>query len=47
VFLFVARGCERFQNSRVHSSMNEESVIEKLHKIAKEKEAQKSEHRKT
>jgi hypothetical protein len=43
--VFVARSCAHFQSFGVHSSMNAESVIEKLHRIVKEKEAQRSEHR--
>jgi hypothetical protein len=43
--VFVARSCACFQSSRVHSSMSANSAIEKLQRIAKEKEAQKSEHK--
>jgi hypothetical protein len=43
--VFVARSCVFFQSSRVHSSISAESVIEKLQKITKEKEAQKNEHK--
>ncbi len=38
-FTFVVGSCAHFSSSRIHSSMNVESAIEKLQKIAKEKEA--------
>jgi hypothetical protein len=45
VILFIVGSCERFQSFGVHISMSAESVIEKLHRIAKEKEVQRSEHK--
>ncbi len=43
LFLFIVGSCECFQNSRNCRSMTVDSAIEKLQKITKEKEAQKSE----
>lgn len=34
-----------FQSSRVHGNMSAKNAIEKLQRIAKEKEVQKSEHK--
>jgi hypothetical protein len=44
-FAFVVGSCVHFLSSRVHNNMSAKSAIEKLQKIVKEKEAQKSEHR--
>jgi hypothetical protein len=44
-FSFLAKSYECFLSSGNHKSMSVESAIEKLHKIAKEKEAQRSEHK--
>ncbi len=44
VVFFITKSCGRFQSSRDHKSMSAESAIEKLHKIAKEKKTQRSEH---
>jgi hypothetical protein len=45
LFSFVARSCVCFWSSRIHRSISVESAIEKLHRVAKEKEAQKNEHK--
>ncbi len=45
LFSSIAGSCEHFQSSRIHSSMNVENAIEKLQRITKEKETQKSEHK--
>ncbi len=34
-----------FQSSRIHRSMNVKNTIEKLQRVAREKEMQKNEHR--
>jgi hypothetical protein len=39
LFSFVIGSCEHFRSFGVHNNMSVESVIEKLQKIAKEKEA--------
>ncbi len=39
LFSFIARSCEHFQNYGVHKNMSAKSVIERLQKITKEKEA--------
>jgi hypothetical protein len=38
-FVFVIGNCVHFQSFKVHSSMNVENAIEKLQRIAREKEA--------
>jgi hypothetical protein len=43
--LFVVGGCEHFQSFGIHNNMNVKNVIEKLQRIAKEKESQISEHK--
>jgi hypothetical protein len=45
LFLFTIESCVCFQSSRVQKSMSAESTIEKLQIVAKEKETQKSEHK--
>jgi hypothetical protein len=45
LFLFATRSCVYFLSFGIHRSMNVESAIEKLHRITKEKETCKSEHR--
>jgi hypothetical protein len=45
LFSFATRSYVCFLSSRMHKSMNAKSEIEKLQKVAKEKEMQKSEHR--
>jgi hypothetical protein len=45
--MFIIGSCAHFGSFGIHNSMNEESAIEKLQQIAKEKEAQKSEHKQT
>ncbi len=44
-FSFVVGSCERFRSSGVQSIMSVESVIEELQRITKEKEVQRSEHK--
>jgi hypothetical protein len=44
-FVFVARSCAHFPSFGVHNNMSAKSAIEKLQRIAREKEAQRSEHR--
>ncbi len=44
-FAFVAGSCTCFQSFGVHNIMNAKSAIEKLQRIRREKEAQRSEHR--
>jgi hypothetical protein len=44
-FLFLAESYECFLSYGNHISMSVESAIEKLQRIAKQKEAQRSEHR--
>ncbi len=44
-FAFVVKSYVCFQSFGVHNSMSAKSVIEKLRQIAREKEAQMSEHR--
>jgi len=39
LFVFVATSCAHFRNSGVCNSMTTKSAIEKLQKIAREKEA--------
>jgi hypothetical protein len=41
----VVGSSTHFQGFRVHNNMNANSAIEKLQRIAKEKEAQRNEHR--
>jgi hypothetical protein len=45
LFSFVVGSCERFQNLGDHKNMNADRAIEKLKRITKEKEVQKSEQR--
>ncbi len=44
-FAFVVKSYVCFQSFGVHNNMSAKSVIEKLQQIAREKEAQSSEHR--
>jgi hypothetical protein len=44
-FVFIVRSCVHFQSFGVHSNMSAENAIEKLQIIAREKEAQRSEHK--
>jgi hypothetical protein len=44
-FVFIARSCVHFPSFGVHNNMNAKSAIEKLQRIAREKEAQRSEHK--
>jgi hypothetical protein len=44
-FVFIVGSCAHFQSFGVHTNMNAENAIEKLQIIAREKEAQRSEHR--
>ncbi len=39
LFLFVVKSYVCFQTSNVHKSINEESMIEKLQKVTREKES--------
>ncbi len=39
LFLFIIGSCEHFQSFKVHNNMNAKNVIEKLQRVAKEKEA--------
>ncbi len=43
--VFIAGSCAHFWSSKVHINMSAKNVIEKLQRIAREKEAKKSEHR--
>ncbi len=43
--MFVARSCAHFQNFGVCDKMSAKSAIEKLQKIARRKEAKRSEHK--
>ncbi len=45
LFSFTAKSCVYFQSSKMHRNMNAESAIEKLQKVIREKEMQKSEHK--
>jgi hypothetical protein len=45
LFLSVTRGYEHFRSFGIHSNTSVENAIEKLQKITKEKEAQKSKHK--
>ncbi len=45
LYLFFTRSCEHFQSFGDHRNMSVDNVIGKLQRITKEKEAQKSEHR--
>jgi hypothetical protein len=44
LFVFIVGSYARFQSFGIHNSMGAENVIEKLQGIAREKEAQRSEH---
>ncbi len=44
-FVFVARSCAHFPSFGVHNSISVESAIEKLQRITREKEAQRSERK--
>jgi hypothetical protein len=44
-FTLVVGSCAHFQSFGVRNNMNAKSVIEKLQRITREKEAQRSEHR--
>jgi len=45
LFSSFAGSCEHFQHFGIHSNISTKNVIEKLQRIAKEKEAPKSEHK--
>jgi len=38
LFLFIVESCECLQSYKVHKSMSAKSAMEKMHKVAKEKE---------
>jgi hypothetical protein len=44
-FTFIVGSCAHFQSFGICNNMNAKNVIEKLQQIAREKEAQRSEHR--